>query len=108
MLEELTSLDCQSLCYALKAIEVWWHKTEQMRSLGSDPAGGFAHIRLERAIFDGALTAYLRVNPVPSPFHGGPRCIRDNDASRARGVERAEHRRMPPPCCPGRQPHGPA
>ena len=61
---EWTSLDCEGLCYALKAIEVWWQKVQLKESGGVDPAGGFALARLERAITDGAWTAdqYLRVN----------------------------------------------
>jgi len=67
---ERTSLDCEGLCYALKAIEVWWHKVQQRSSLGGDPTGGFAPARLERAIFDGAWTAdqYLQVNQNESPI----------------------------------------
>ena len=59
---EWTSLDCQGLCCALKAIEVWWQKVQE--SGGVDPVGGFALVRLERVISDGAWTAdqYLRVN----------------------------------------------
>ena len=59
---EWTSLDCQGLCCALKAIEVWWQKVQE--SGGVNPVGGFALVRLERVISDGAWTAdqYLRVN----------------------------------------------
>lgn len=64
ILAERTALDCEGLCYALKAIEVWWHKVKQRESVGGDPTGGFALARLERAIIDGAWTAnqYLCVH----------------------------------------------
>jgi hypothetical protein len=54
---ERTKLDCEGLCYALKAIEIWWQKVQQMQFAGVDPTGGFALSRLERAIFDGASIA---------------------------------------------------
>jgi hypothetical protein len=56
-LAERTSLDCEGLCYAIKAIEVWWHKVQLKQSAGGDPVGGFVLARLERAILDGAWAA---------------------------------------------------
>jgi prophage antirepressor-like protein len=57
ILGEHTALDNQILCHALKSIECLWHKTEQIRSLGDDPTGGFAVDRLEHAVLDGGLLA---------------------------------------------------
>ena len=57
ILAETTALDCEILCHALKSIECWWHKTEQVRSVGCDPTGGFAIDRLEHAVLDGGILA---------------------------------------------------
>jgi hypothetical protein len=51
------------LCHGLKSIECWWHKTEQIRSLGDDPTGGFAVDRLENAVLDGGLVAEQILRP---------------------------------------------
>jgi BRO family, N-terminal domain len=56
-LVERTQLDCEGLCYAIKSIEVWWQKVQQMQLGGADPTGGFALNRLERAVFEGASIA---------------------------------------------------
>lgn len=54
---EFKSLDLQGLCYALKAIEVWWQKVQIKASLRPDHDDGFAFAQLERAIATGAMTA---------------------------------------------------
>ena len=58
ILGEHTALDNQILCHALKSIECWWHKTEQIRSLGDESdRRGFAVDRLEHAVPVGGLLA---------------------------------------------------
>jgi hypothetical protein len=54
---ERTQLDCEGLCYAIKSIEVWWQKVQQMQLAGADATGGFALNRLERAVFEAASIA---------------------------------------------------
>jgi prophage antirepressor-like protein len=56
-LAEKSQLDCEGLCYAIKSIEVWWQKVQQMLVVGGDPTGGFALNRLEPAIFQAAAVA---------------------------------------------------
>ncbi len=56
-LAEGSQLDCEGLCYAIKSIEIWWQKVQQMQVVGGDPTGGFALNRLEQAIFQGAAVA---------------------------------------------------
>ena len=63
ILGENTTLDNEILCHALKSIECWWHKTEQIRSLDDDPTGGFAVDRLEHAVLDGGLLAEQILRP---------------------------------------------
>jgi prophage antirepressor-like protein len=63
ILGENTALDNEILCHALKSIECWWHKTEQIRSLGDEPTGGFAVDRLEHAVLDGGLLAEQILRP---------------------------------------------
>jgi hypothetical protein len=80
ILGEHTALDNQILCHALKSIECLWHKTEQIRSLGDDPTGGFAVDRLERAVLDGGLLAeQIMLRPIRTgacyPRPGGTKVL---------------------------------
>lgn len=54
MLGENTALDIQGLCYALKAIEVWWNKSQILAALSPVQDPGFSAVQLERAVNDGA------------------------------------------------------
>jgi hypothetical protein len=59
---EMTALDCQIMACALTTTAAFWHKVQQLRSIGVDPSGGFALEKLEQAILEGANLArhYLR------------------------------------------------
>ncbi len=57
ILEEESALECEILCHALKLIECWWQKTEQMDSIGQNPIQGFAFDRLEHTVLDGGHIA---------------------------------------------------
>jgi hypothetical protein len=57
MVAENTSLDVQGLCYALKAIEVWWNKVQILNRSTSDQDQGFSARQLEKAILEGGALA---------------------------------------------------
>jgi hypothetical protein len=57
MVAENTSLDVQGLCYAVKAIEVWWNKLQILNRSLSDRDQGFSARQLEKAILEGGALA---------------------------------------------------
>ena len=66
-----TSFDCEGLCYALKAIEVWWHKVQQRESVGGTrrAASRLAALSGPSSMVRGPLTSTCRsTSRTPRPL----------------------------------------
>ena len=62
LLDEIRTSDVEVLSHSLGLIYAYWQKTQELRSVGYDPAGGFAVSQLELAIQEGGRLGkrYLR------------------------------------------------
>ena len=54
LIPEADALDCRIMACTLQTIAAFWHKVQQLRSLGLDPENGVALEKLEQAILEGA------------------------------------------------------
>ena len=57
ILDEWSGLDTEILANHMRIVEALWQKTQIVRSLGDDPAGGLLYKRLGKAISDGRRIA---------------------------------------------------
>jgi prophage antirepressor-like protein len=57
LLDEWSGLDAEILANHMRTIDALWQKTQIVRSLGDDPAGGLLYKRLGKAISDGRRIA---------------------------------------------------
>jgi prophage antirepressor-like protein len=57
LLDEWSGLDTEILANHMRIVEALWQKTQIVRSLGDDPAGGLLYKRLGKAISDGRRIA---------------------------------------------------
>lgn len=57
ILDEWSGLDTEILANHMRIVEALWQKTQLVRSLGDDPAGGLLYKRLGKAISDGRRIA---------------------------------------------------
>ena len=62
MIAEAAAIDCEIMACALKTTAGYWHKVQQLRSLGMERDGGFAATKLEQAIVEGADLAWHYLN----------------------------------------------
>ena len=55
--QQLNATDCRILCHSLHLIEGFWHRFQQVQSVGVDPTDGFAIGKLEETIVLGGRIA---------------------------------------------------